>query len=131
MALIIRFLSIIYYVLFGTYKDHTVKELEHKESDLTEMVVKTIKGVQIIFYCKKKNYLILNNHRWIPNYEFSIYQLYSENNDIATDELKSTLKKVVFFPRLFPIFVKEQNRRKYLIEAYIDLLNADLYFQNT
>lgn len=126
MAVIIKFLSIVYYFLFGTYKNHSVREVTYIDSDLSTMVARTVKGVEIHFYCKKKNYLIVNHHKLVPNYAFSVYQLYSANNDLATDKLKDSLKKVVFFPRLFPIFMKESRRREFFIEAYIDLLNADL-----
>ena len=120
------FISKIYFIIFGTYRDYNVVEIDHNEKDLTTMTVQSVNGFKILFHCKKKNYIIKNHHKWIPDYEFATYQIYGECSDTCPDKLRGVLKKAVYFPRLSFIFLNEDKIRQFLIKSYIDLLNNEL-----
>lgn len=120
------FLSRVYFIIFGTCSEYNVVEIDQNEKDLTTMTVQSVNGFKILFHCKKKNYMIKNHHKWIPNYIFATYQVYGECNESCPEKLHKVLKKVVYFPKLSVIFLNEYKLRHFLIKSYIDLLNNEL-----
>ena len=130
MKLLLKILGSLYHTFFGVFKNYTVNELSHDNLDTTTVVIKTVNGVSITFYCKKYNYVINNHSSWVPDYYFYNYELSGVCDENSSEKLKNALNKIVYFPMLGSFFVKEYSRRKFFIEAYIDLLNNDIKKNN-
>lgn len=127
MSIIKNLISYLFHYVFGAYKDNTVEEVSEINHDTTTLHVSTVNGVIIRFYCKKNNFVIKNDHPYVPDYKFSVYKLYGEcGENNCPEKLKTVLQKIAYFPTLGPVFKSEENRRKFLIETYIGLLNTDL-----
>lgn len=121
-----KIFGILYHTFFGVYKEHTVVEITEEDFNLSSIFIKTIHGDKITLNCKKLNYVIENHSKWIPNYYFYNYEISGTCIGQHSEKLKNALTRVVYFPPIGKVFSTEYNRRKFLIEAYIDLLNSDL-----
>lgn len=127
MSSIKRFVSILFHYFFGAYKESTVEKLPPSKNDTTSLHVKSLKGVEIRFHCKKTNFVIRNEHPYIPDYRYAVYTLSGEcDENTCPPKLINVLKNQAHFPTLRPIFISENTRRKFLIETYISFLNSEL-----
>lgn len=127
MGSIKRIVSIIFHYLFGSYEYSSVERLPTSSEDTTTLHVESMNGVKIRFYCKKTNFVIKNEHPYIPDYKYSVYTLSGECADgNCPIKLVNVLKNQAHFPTLRPMFVTEETRRKFLIETYISFLNSEL-----
>lgn len=127
MGSIKRVVSIIFHYLFGSYEYSSVERLPTSSEDTTTLHVESMNGVKIRFYCKKTNFVIKNEHPYIPDYKYSVYTLSGECADgNCPIKLVNVLKNQAHFPTLRPMFVTEETRRKFLIETYISFLNSEL-----
>lgn len=112
----------VYYFVFGIVGKKTVHEVEHTHDDVSELIIVSINGFTLRFYCKRFNFVIRNHHGLIPDLHFSIYRVYADNSDDAPEKLKEALKHDIYLPSFRTIFMDEEKRRKFLIEAYIDVI---------
>ena len=119
-------LSYLFHYFFGSYRDYDVEQIETNPRDTTTLHVRSLSGVIINFYCTKYNYIIKNNHPFIPDYKYSVYKLYGTCVDKCPEKLVLVLENIAYFPTLKPFFTDEEKRRKFLIETYISLLNTQL-----
>lgn len=126
MKILKKLFGALYHTLFGVYKYHTVVEVVQDEFNLSTVFVKTINGTSITLNCKKFNYVIENHSVWVPDYSFINYEISGTCEGDTSDKLREALARVVYFPPIGKVFASEHGRRKFLIEAYIDLLTSDL-----
>lgn len=113
----------VYYFVFGVVGDKTVKELLQTDDDLSELIVVSVNDFTLRFYCKRLSFVIQNNNPYIPDLHFSTYRVYAENSEGAPEKLKIALSKDIYLPSFRTIFMDEEKRRKFLIEAYIDVIS--------
>lgn len=128
MSYLKRIISILFHYFFGVYENNTVERIPSSSSDTTSLHVQSLSGVSIRFYCKKTNFVIKNEHPYIPDYKYSVYTLSGECGEEGScpTKLINVLKNQAHFPTLRPIFISEETRRKFLIETYISFLNSEL-----
>lgn len=127
MSSVKRIVSILFHYFFGAYENSSVERLPFSSEDTTTLHIQTLNGVKIRFYCKKTNFVIKNEHPFIPDYKYSVYTLSGECAEgNCPVKLVNVLENQAHFPTLRPIFISEETRRKFLIETYISFLNSEL-----
>lgn len=117
-----NFIAYIYYFVLGVVGNKTVHEMQHTHDDVSELIIVSVNGFTLRFYCKRLNFVIRNDKAHIPDLNFSTYRVYAENSDDAPEKLKAALEKDIYLPSFKTIFMNEERRRKFLIEAYIDVI---------
>lgn len=115
-------IAYICYFIFGIVGKKIVHELQHIPEDLYQLTVVSVNGFTVKFYCKRLNFVIKNDKPYIPDLHFSTYRVYAENSDDAPEKLKEALVKDIYLPSFRTMFMNEEKRRKFLMEAYIDVI---------
>ena len=111
-----------FYFIFGISGRKSVQEMDHSKNDVSELIIVSVNGFKLSFYCKRLNFIIKNNKSYIPDLHFSTYRVYAENSDDAPEKLKAALERDIYLPSFRTIFMDEDRRRKFLMEAYIDVI---------
>ena len=115
-------IAYIYFFLFGRFSTRTVEKVKEVEQDTSQMFVVSIKGFITTFYCKRIKFVVKHNLWFLPDLYFKIYKLYATTTDDAPDKLKNALQEPCYLPNFNICSVNEFDRRKMLIQAYIDIL---------
>lgn len=115
-------IAYIWYFMFGIFGNKVVHEIQHTTDDVSELIIVSVNGFTVKFYCKRLNFVIKNDKVYIPDLHFSTYRVYAENSDDAPEKLKAALEKDIYLPSFRTIFMDEDRRRKFLMEAYIDVI---------
>jgi hypothetical protein len=100
----------------------TVHVLQEQPYDLTSVIVRSVRGYAMSFYCQKIVYTF--------EYENSshhqkrvVYRLYAESHDdTMPPRLKEVLTHEVYLPRLFSFFMDETVRRKIMLDIFVSIL---------
>lgn len=116
--------------IYTWYQLHRLKRLgartvlvsPEKPYDLTSVLVRSVRGYALSFYCQKIVYTFEYENS-LHHQKNVVYRLYAESHDDSIPpKLKEVLSHEVYLPRLFSWFMDETVRRKIMLDIFVSIL---------
>lgn len=126
MLVLNTLIKFIYIYVFGIQLKRTVHQVEEDKSDTTQLLVISVKGFTTTFICQRIKYLVTYENRFLNNEEFKMYKLSAAHSDEVPQDLRKVLSEFHYLPSFKEILISEEDRRKIMIEAYIDLVTRKI-----
>lgn len=83
-------------------------------------------GYDITIYCQRREYMREYSSWYAPLTTYVVYHVFSTTTNDAPDLIKQACKLDVTLPRLLPSYIVDEIQKRFAIDAYVDLLVADL-----
>lgn len=126
MSIINLFIKFFYIYMLNVKPARTVEQVKESNEDTTQLLVLSVKGFTTTFICQRIKYLVKYKNRLLNDEEFKIYKLSAAHSEEVPEALRSVLIEFHYLPSFKEIFISEEERRKIMIEAYIDLVTRKI-----
>lgn len=119
MALISKYLAYLFYAVVGKWV--VTKHTTDAENSLLFQGV--VKGHTVKFYCQDIVYLMHFDRWFMPDKKIISFRFSTMIDNGAPQEIKDKCKEVIFFPDFSPSFLLSSDKKKHMLNVYLDVIN--------
>lgn len=125
MKQFLRHVAGVFYSLYiGLKGGRELAIFSREDKYIGELAVMAIQGFRIEIHCRELKYTYSFSNRLFPQKNYTLYSLYGEITGQAPERLREVLSRKSIVPSILPTYVPWALTRKYIVEAYLDMVNA-------
>ena len=117
-----RFMTFVYLGLEKLKGNRKFVPLPFGEDDELKVRAKSFFGYSVVIHVRRRVYNCIYERRWFGRSRFITYEVWSDVDKNAPDEIKKAWKKQYTFPKMLPAYVSSQHQMERAIAAYVDLI---------